>query len=317
LKKLKKIKFLDRYEKKIFHSILLCTFACQIPLFAGSTFEKFFKSDEIIIHPTVWQNNYFRSLAFTACKQIDNTPVADALMQSLQVWDGQNIDKLTKFILNNNKTKTYLPLTELINLTETYLIDQNNALFSFILINNSYAENLVEKTPVDELEKALISQASSLTSPEPNLNNLISRSIELLNSDSNKMLITTQDGILMSISEDEIEEAISSINVEIPLVSIENFIQSLIALGFDTLTVNLASYLYNLADLQGKTYLTISISTGDIKPLTELCNRCALHSSLNSRAIIFATVQVAFDYPLVYNFPSDYYINKFKTVNKE
>ena len=307
--------------KKIFHSILLCTIAYQMPLFAGSALieqsENFFNRDETMINHSIWQNNYFRSLAFTACKQIDNIPLADAIKRALQVWDSQNIDKLTKFILINNKTKPHLPLQDLINLTQTYLIAQNNALFSFLLINNSFTEKLVEKTPIDQLEKALITNASSINSPDPDLNNLISHSITLLNKDPNKMLIMAQDNNLMSISEDDVKEAISSIDVEIPISSTQHFSESLIALGFDTLTINLASYLYNLADLQGKTYLTIAISTGDTKPLTELCNRCALHSNLNSQAIVFATVQVAFDYPLIYDFASNYYINQFNRVNQE
>lgn len=305
--------------KKITYSLLLWTCTLRTPVFSEDRLidriKNFFYNDNSISSHSVWQNSYFRSLAFIASMQIDNIPLSEALINALRVWDSKNIDKLTQYILANNKSKIVLPLNELLNLTDTYLIAQNAAIFSFIIINNSFAENLVEKTSTKDLEYALIKHASSIRSPDLNLNNLLIQSTQLLEKDPNKILILTQEEKLISISKDDAKSAMASIDIEIPLSSNEGFYQSLVALSFDPLTINLASYLYNLAGIQGKTYLMIAISTADNRILTKLCNRCALHSSINNISIMYASVQVAFDYPLIYDFASSYYTNKFSLGN--
>ena len=193
--------------KKITYSLLLWTCTLRTPVFSEDRLidriKNFFYNDNSISSHSVWQNSYFRSLAFIASMQIDNIPLSEALINALRVWDSKNIDKLTQYILANNKSKIVLPLNELLNLTDTYLIAQNAAIFSFIISNNSFAENLVEKTSTKDLEYALIKHASSIRSPDLNLNNLLIQSTQLLEKDPNKILILTQEEKLISISNDD------------------------------------------------------------------------------------------------------------------
>lgn len=295
--------------KKIVKFLLLIG-CCQSSLLLSQ--ETFLEKIEIYLKKeSIWQNNYFRSLAFTSCLQIGDIPLASALLKSLQGWKKDNINKLENFILQNTDIKSEANIKLLLDNPQTYISNPNTVLFSFIIINSQQAESIVENTPIDKLDKKLIEEADKIVSPESQLNFILQQSIKLLDEDSNKVLIMSSGARIVAITNEHVQKAVSSINVQIPIPSNKEFVESLKALGFDHSTIEIASFLFSNAKTDGKTYLTIAVSTGDTQALTELCNRCALHSNLSNAGIIYATMQLAFDYPLIYDFANIYYSNQF------
>jgi hypothetical protein len=259
----------------------------------------------------IWHNPYFRSIAFTGCLEIDNIPLATAIMNNTLSWQQENIDKLTSFLLINTPIKANANLNELLDAPQTYISNQNAVFLSFIIINSQKAEAIIENTPLDELEAKMIGEADKIQSLQPSFNQILNSAKALLMKDPKKILINLQNQKIVSISQENIQKAIASINVQVPIPTNEQFSQTIVDMGFDAFTQKMANYLFSNAQDDGKTFLTIAISTLDTKPLVELCNRCALHSSVENIDISYVTIQLAFNYPNIYNFAYQYYENEF------
>jgi hypothetical protein len=295
--------------KKWLPSLLFTSLFVFKPLQSQESF--FYEFENLFNKKDPWQSIEFRAIAFTASLALNIIPVNIALEEFLNSWNPKNIDVLKNFLtLNIKNYRNDITLKDLLQDPKIYN-GANAALLSCLIINSSFTEKFIESNPIDLISKNLIEFSHSIKPLSPFLDQIYERALKILKINSTFLLIIGSNDTVIGFSQDGVENALDSIEVDVPVIEENEFLASLKTLDMPVLVINTANILYKNTNKDSKVYLTIALSTAQNDMMIQMTNRCCMHGKFNNSAVKYSSLQLAFNYPEVYDFASNYYTNKF------